>query len=85
MPLIYSGKKYDLDKRLLFFEKDSFPKVAGKTFKLLEQLGTLKLQNPRLHSGADRGVFRRLSTLIDENVLAFERTKKGDTVVFIQI
>ena len=35
MPLIYSGMKYDLDKRLLFFKKDSFPKVAGKTFKLL--------------------------------------------------
>ena len=31
MPLIYSGQEYDLDKRLLFFEKDSFPKKPGKT------------------------------------------------------
>jgi alpha-amylase len=83
MPLIYSGMEYDLDKRLLFFEKDSFPKVAGKTFKLLEQLGALKLQHPALHSGIDRGTYRRLSTSRDESVLAFERTKKGDTVVFI--
>jgi len=83
MPLIYGGMEYDLDKRLLFFEKDSFPKVAGKTFKLLEQLGALKLQHPALHSGVDRGTYRRLSTSRDENVLAFERTKKGDTVVFI--
>ena len=83
MPLIYSGMEYDLDKRLLFFEKDSFPKVAGKTFKLLKQLGALKLQHPALQSGVDRGTYRRLSTSRDENVLAFERTKKGDTVVFI--
>jgi len=83
MPLIYSGMEYDLDKRLLFFEKDSFPKVAGKTFKLLEQLGALKLEHPALHSGVDRGTYKRLSTSRDENVLAFERTKKGDTVVFI--
>jgi len=83
MPLIYSGMEYDLDKRLLFFEKDSFPKIVGKTFKLLEQLGALKLQHPALHSGVDRGTYRRLSTSINENVLAFERTKKGDTVVFI--
>ena len=83
MPLIYSGMEYDLDKRLLFFEKDSFPKVAGKTFQLLKQLGALKLQHPALHSGADRGTYRRFSTSRDENVLAFERTKKGDTVVFI--
>ena len=76
MPLIYSGMKYDLDKRLLFFEKDSFPKVAGKTFKLLEQLGTLKLQNPTLHSGADRGVFRRLSTSIDETFWHLRELKK---------
>ena len=26
MPLIYSGQEYDMDKRLLFFEKDTIPK-----------------------------------------------------------
>jgi len=83
MPLIYSGMEYDLDKRLLFFEKDSFPKVVGKIFKLLEQLGVFKLQHPALHSGVDRGTYKRISTSRDENVLAFERTKKGDTAVFI--
>ena len=35
MPLIYSGQEYDLSKRLHFFEKDSFPKKAGKTMDCL--------------------------------------------------
>ena len=39
MPLIYSGQEYDLNKRLRFFEKDSFPKNTGKTMELLLQLG----------------------------------------------
>src|SRR5210317_2094239 len=39
MPLIYSGQEYDLNKRLRFFEKDSFPKIAGKTMELIQQLG----------------------------------------------
>ena len=76
MPLIYSGMEYDLDKRLLFFEKDSFPKVAGKTFKSQKQLGVLKLQHPALHSGVGRGTYRRLSTSTDENVLALRELKK---------
>jgi len=42
----------------LFFEKDSFHKVAGKTFKLMKQLGALKLQHPAIHSGVDRGNYR---------------------------
>ena len=42
MPLIYSGQEYDLGKRLHFFEKDSFPKLKGKTMNLLRQLEHLK-------------------------------------------
>jgi glycosidase len=41
MPLIYSGQEYDLDKRLKFFEKDSFPKTKGAYFELLKKLGAL--------------------------------------------
>ena len=46
LPFLYSGVEYDLDKRLLFFEKDSFPRKAGKTYQLLKQLGELKVNHP---------------------------------------
>ena len=81
MPLIYSGQEYDLNKRLLFFEKDSFPKTAGKTMKLLQQLGALKNNHPALESGSKGGSFQRLPTSKDQQVFAFERVKDGDTLV----
>jgi glycosidase len=81
MPLIYSGQEYDLNKRLLFFEKDSFPKTAGKTMKLLQQFGALKNNHPALESGSKGGSFQRLPTSKDQQVFAFERVKDGDTLV----
>ena len=83
MPLIYSGQEYDLDKRLLFFEKDSFPKKPGKTLKLLQQLGRLKNKFPALAAGANGGNYTRLRTSRNDQVLAFQRGKEGDTLVFI--
>ena len=59
---IYSGQEYDLNKRLLFFEKDSFPKIAGKTMDLLKQLGALKNNHKALASGENGGSFKRLNT-----------------------
>jgi glycosidase len=81
MPLIYSGQEYDLNKRLRFFEKDSFPKTKGKTMQLLTQLGALKNNHPALESGAAAGSFQRLPTSKDYQVFAFERGKEGDTLV----
>lgn len=83
MPLIYSGQEYDLNKRLHFFEKDSFPKTVGKTMKLLEQLGALKNNHPALESGAKGGSFRQISTTNPSRVFAFERGKAGDTLVVV--
>ena len=90
MPLIYSGQEYDLDKRLLFFEKDSFPKVAGETMKLLKGLGRLKNELPALGAGASQGDFRVIPTYRSmyqkspkDDVLALERTHKGDTLLFV--
>ncbi|MGB1019926.1 MAG: alpha-amylase family glycosyl hydrolase [Flavobacteriaceae bacterium] len=83
MPLIYSGQEYDLDKRLLFFEKDSFPKVAGETMKLLQQLGQLKNNHPALAAGENAGSFTRLKSSRDNQVFAFQREKAGDTVMVI--
>jgi len=81
MPLIYSGQEYDLNKRLRFFEKDSFPKTTGKTIELLQQLGALKNNHPALESGAVGGSFEVLPTSKPQQVFAFKRGKEGDTLV----
>ena len=83
LPFLYSGVEYDLDKRLLFFEKDSFPRIKGDTYHLLKQLGELKQQHPALHAGEEAGTYDKITTSLPEKVLAFERTKAGDTLVFI--
>ena len=83
LPFLYSGVEYDLNKRLLFFEKDSFPKVKGETYDLLKKLGELKSSRPALHSGREAGKYTPIKTSLLDKVLAFERSKEGDTIVFI--
>ena len=83
LPFLYSGVEYDLNKRLLFFEKDSFPKIKGETYYLLKKLGELKNSRPALHSGIDAGNYTKIETSLKDKVLAFERSKEGDTIVFV--
>jgi len=82
MPLIYSGQEYDLDHRLLFFEKDSFPHTKGNTWKVLEKLGKLKNTSSALHGGKKPASFETIETA-NENILAFKRSKNGSKVVFL--
>ena len=83
MPLIYSGQEYDLSKRLHFFEKDSFPKKAGKTMELLQQLGALKNNHKSLASGLSGGSYKRILSSKNNQIFAFERENEGDTLLFI--
>ncbi len=83
MPLIYSGLEYDLDHRLMFFEKDEIPKSKANNWPLLEKLGELKNTNKALNGAKNAAPYKRLSTSKDENIIAFERAKDGDKVVFI--
>ena len=83
MPLIYSGQEYDLDHRLLFFEKDSIPKTKGKVWPVLEKLGKLKNNNKALSGGKNAAGYIRLKTSADAKVLAFEREKQGEKLVYI--
>ena len=83
MPLIYSGQEYDLDHRLLFFEKDSIPKTKGKVWPVLEKLGKLKNQSKALNGGKNAADYKRLKTSSDKNILAFEREKHGEKLVYI--
>ena len=81
MPLIYSGQEYDLDHRLLFFEKDSIPKTKGDYFTLLQRLGELKNTNSALNGGKDAAAYNAIDG--GPSVIAFSRTKGDDEVVFI--
>jgi len=83
MPLIYSGQEYDLDKRLLFFEKDSFPKVSGETLEFLKKMGKLKNGHLALKAGLGYDKLYYIETDVKEKILAFERSNEGDTIVFI--
>lgn len=82
MPLIYSGQEYDLDHKLLFFEKDSFPHTKSNTWKMLEKLGRLKNTSSALNGGKDAASFEKIETS-NENILAFKRSKNGSVVIYL--
>ncbi|AUC83575.1 alpha-amylase family glycosyl hydrolase [Lacinutrix sp. Bg11-31] len=81
MPLIYSGQEYDLDHKLLFFEKDSFPHTKGNTWKLLEKLAKLKITSSALHGGKYAASFEEIE-VANKNVLAFKRSKNGSAIIY---
>ena len=83
MPLIYSGQEYDMDKRLLFFEKDTIIKKKGVFFPLYEKLGKLKNENSALHGGKNAASYTRIKTSSDDKVLAFKREKESNKIVFV--
>ena len=82
MPLIYSGQEYDLDHRLLFFEKDEIPKTKKIMWPLLQKLGKLKKENPALHTGINASNYKKINVANPE-ILAFERSKGTDSVIFL--
>lgn len=83
MPLIYNGQEYDFDRRLKFFEKDSISHTKGKMFWIYQKLGKLKNISPALNGGVNKASYNRLSTSNDTKILAFEREKDGQKVIFI--
>ncbi len=82
MPLIYSGQEYDLDHRLLFFEKDSFPHTKGKMWPVLEKLGKLKSTSSALNGGKDAASYEKIE-VANKNILAFKRSKNGSTILYV--
>jgi glycosidase len=82
MPLIYSGQEYDLNHRLKFFEKDSFPKTKGAYFELLKKLGALKKSHPALNGGKSAAAYKRLNT-DNSSIFAFKRGKSGREICFV--
>ena len=82
MPLIYSGQEYDLDHRLLFFEKDQIPSGKAVMWPLLEKLGQLKNTNPALNGGKNPATYTDIETA-NSKVLVFSREKNNHKIVFI--
>ena len=83
MPLIYSGQEYDMNKRLKFFEKDTITKIKGEVWPVMVKLGELKSNSKALHGGKNAADYNRLKTSADSKVLAFERSKGGERLVYI--
>jgi len=83
MPLVYSGMEYDMDKRLLFFEKDTIPKIKGKMWPLLTKLGQLKNDDIALNGGKKASVYERINSSEDKKVLAFKRGNEEKEVYYI--
>lgn len=83
MPLIYSGQEYDMDHRLLFFEKDSIPKTKGKVWPVLVKLGKLKNSNEALAGGKNAADYNRIETSMNNKVLAFSRDNGDKKVIYV--
>ncbi|WP_308634852.1 alpha-amylase family glycosyl hydrolase [Paenibacillus silvisoli] len=82
MPLIYSGQEAGLNKRLQFFEKDEIAWTDSEMAAFYRDLAALKHDNPALWNGDAGGAYHAL-TVDDGSILAFERTKDGNTVLVV--
>ena len=84
MPLIYSGQEACMNKRLLFFEKDTIDWAKECSFdELYSTLLKLKKENPALWNGDFGGTMERISTTADDKIFAFSRTKDDNQVITI--
>lgn len=79
IPLIYSGQEAGLDKRLLFFEKDTISWDNQEKQEFYKQLVDLKTDNEALWNDGAGGDFKILETT-SGNAFAFIR-EKGDSKV----
>ncbi|MEP3388289.1 MAG: alpha-amylase family glycosyl hydrolase, partial [Reichenbachiella sp.] len=79
-PMIYSGQEVGLDKRLLFFEKDTINWDDPKNLTpFYQQLVQLKKDNEALWNGGYGGTPQRINN--DEWIYAFIREKNGNQVI----
>ncbi len=82
IPLIYSGQEAGLDKRLLFFEKDTIDWSNWEKQTFYEKLVDLKAENEALWNDGAGGDFTILET-DSENAFAFLREKGKNKVLAV--
>src|SRR6056300_1065162 len=78
MPLIYSGQEYDLDRRLLFFEKDSIDRTKGHMYDVYKKLGQLRKATKALDTGVEPASYQNIDNSANDKVLSFLREKADD-------
>jgi len=83
IPMIYNGQEFDNKKRLPFFDKDSISHTKGKFYSLYENLGRLKFNHPALSSNIEKGVYTRVHSSPEKDVLCFWRTNNNDSILFV--
>ncbi len=81
MPLVYSGQEFGNDRRLRFFEKDTIQKPQPELQKFYKTLIKTKKDNPALWNGTEGGMFTRISTTNDKDLLMFRRAKGDNEVI----
>lgn len=80
MPLVYSGQEAELDKRLLFFEKDLIEWKQSEMRELYTSLFALKKKNKALWNGASGGEFMKINSN-NKSLFAFTREKGKNKIV----
>jgi glycosidase len=83
MPLIYNGQETSLDRRLLFFEKDSISWDKMDLVDFYTKLNTLFHENQALWNGQYGAKPQLISEVSEKDVLVFSREKNGDKVLVI--
>lgn len=83
IPLIYTGQEAGLNKRLLFFEKDSVDWSNLEMQQFYQKLIQLKKDQPALWNGAAGGPLSIVETTLPAKVLAFTREKDNSQVLAI--
>ncbi len=80
IPLIYNGQEADLDRRLVFFEKDEITWREGQYDALFRSLIALKTEQKALWNGRYGAPMVDVPSSAREQVLSFVRGEKGSRV-----
>jgi glycosidase len=79
-PLVYTGQEIGLDRRLEFFEKDPITDWSDNRYTdLIKRLVEIRHTHPCLAAG-EKGAPAVLIPGVPDEVLAFRRSKRGDTI-----
>lgn len=83
IPLLYSGQEAGLNKRLLFFEKDTINWSNLEMQKYYQSLISLKKSNEALWNGTAGAPMVFVGTSAPQQVLAFTRGKEKNQVLAV--
>ncbi len=82
VPLLYNGQEADLDKRLLFFERDPIEWKESELTPFYTTLVHLRTSHPALRHGNEGGSYERLKSN-QKSVIAYKRVKGDEEVLTI--